>query len=293
MKFPRTLRTLLCLGVIVCTSELFGSNLVANWPARSPAAMSGSEFMLAIEGLDAGTREQAILNEILRGNVPDFLRQLRPVSYQLTTSSGELIKLTTFVSPDYLAIGSDDDFVRVPVNLISAQKIAQAFAASLPTRKMVKTLYRQADIQVRPAPKRPGKAMTSLRYYLEHNDTIQGMVTPLQMNSDDLVAGHKKDVVLTRKLAKKPGAIAIYGWHRSASNPIQPLSTVHAASYADYSHGIRLVHNWALLDQDGIVSRIDLETILTSRQHHKLLSDEGRFEKSLFQAEQTRASSSI
>jgi hypothetical protein len=35
--------------------------------------------------------------------------------------------------------------------------------------------------------------------------------------------------------------VAIYGWHRRDGKPIQPLSTVHEASYADYSHGIRLV----------------------------------------------------
>ena len=45
-----------------------------------------------------------------------------------------------------------------------------------------------------------------------------------------------------------PGKIAIYGWHRLNGAPIQPLSTVHGACYADYSHGIRLVSETVLVD---------------------------------------------
>ena len=58
-----------------------------------------------------------------------------------------------------------------------------------------------------------------------------------------LISGHKKDVVLTNRLAGNPDRIAIYGWHRKRGDPIQPLSTVHGSRYADYSHGIRLVWN--------------------------------------------------
>ena len=57
----------------------------------------------------------------------------------------------------------------------------------------------------------------------------------------ELLAGHKKDIVLTNKLQGRE-RIAIYGWHRQDGQPIQGLSTVHAARYADYSHGLRLVY---------------------------------------------------
>jgi hypothetical protein len=55
------------------------------------------------------------------------------------------------------------------------------------------------------------------------------------------LSGHKKDVVITNRLAQKKDKIAIYGWHQCAGAPIQPLSTVHDSCYADYSHGIRFV----------------------------------------------------
>ena len=47
--------------------------------------------------------------------------------------------------------------------------------------------------------------------------------------------------MLSSRLWSVPGRVAIYGWHRGADEPIQPLSTRHGARYADYSHGVRLV----------------------------------------------------
>ena len=38
-----------------------------------------------------------------------------------------------------------------------------------------------------------------------------------------------------------PGRVAIYGWHVGSGHPIQSLSLVHGARYADYSHGVRLI----------------------------------------------------
>ena len=63
-----------------------------------------------------------------------------------------------------------------------------------------------------------------------------------------LVAGDKKDIVLTPQHAAKPGKVAIYGWHRTNGVAIQPLYLGHADSWADYSHGVRLVHQTAKLD---------------------------------------------
>ena len=86
-----------------------------------------------------------------------------------------------------------------------------------------------------------------------------------------LVSGHKKDVVLTNRLAQRPGQIAIYGWHRGPSAPIQPLSTVHGARYADYSHGIRLVSQTAIVNG----KRQAVYDILRDSMLANALSDEG------------------
>ena len=86
-----------------------------------------------------------------------------------------------------------------------------------------------------------------------------------------LVSGHKKDLVLTNRLSSAPGRVAIYGWHRPGGNPIQPLSTVHGAEYADYSHGIRLVSRTAFVNGQAV----DLQDLLMDGTYAGLLNTDG------------------
>jgi hypothetical protein len=113
--------------------------------------------------------------------------------------------------------------------------------------------------------------MRSTAYYWEHNQRIQNQRLALHFPMGELIAGHKKDVVMTNRLIPGQGRIAIYGWHRLSGVPIQPLSTVHGAGYADYSHGIRLLSDQVLLNGE---SRLFYE-ILEDPAMAKVLSDEG------------------
>ena len=74
----------------------------------------------------------------------------------------------------------------------------------------------------------------------QHHLVIEGQ----RKNRKGLIAGIKKDVVLTPKLLqpKYANKVAIYGWHKLDGKPIQPLYTGHVNWYVDYSHGIRLIH---------------------------------------------------
>ena len=86
----------------------------------------------------------------------------------------------------------------------------------------------------------------------------------------DLVAGHKKDLVLTRKMQGRPDRVAIYGWHRLSGEPIQPVSTVHVDWYADYSHGVRLVWHGAYRWRGSGIAETLADPATAS-----ILSDEG------------------
>ena len=82
---------------------------------------------------------------------------------------------------------------------------------------------------------KPGPAMGTSAYYSQHNALI---ASDLPGNHRQLLAGHKKDIVLTNKLCTQRRRVVIYGWHKASGRPIQPLSLVHGESYADYSHGV-------------------------------------------------------
>ncbi|HEY1469676.1 MAG TPA: hypothetical protein VGF61_11585 [Candidatus Acidoferrum sp.] len=216
-------------------------------------------------------REQAILEEISKGNVPEFLRKLVPVELHGESLNGKSVTATIFVTPDYLAIGSDSDFLRIPMNLYTAAAVAERFGFVLPTRKMVNAIYAQSRYHLAPQPLQAGPQMRSTAYYWTHNQMIEDQVRAIGARLGALISGDKKDVVLSNRLEMHTGRIAIYGWHRGPDQPIQPLSTVHGAKYADYSHGIRLISEWALLN--GKLQSV--RDLLQNPSTAGLFSDEG------------------
>jgi hypothetical protein len=224
--------------------------------------------------MTAPEREQAILAEISKGNLPEFLRKLVPVELRCDSCSASHLVATIFVTPDYLAIGSDADFLRIPMNLHSAATIAARFGFVLPTRKMVDAIYLQSRYHLVPQPLPAGAQMRSTEYYRNHNQLIEDQVHAIGARLGALISGDKKDVVMSNRLATHLGRIAIYGWHRGAGEPIQPLSTVHGANYADYSHGIRLISEWALIN--GKLESV--RDLLRDPATAAILSDEGPIE---------------
>jgi peptidoglycan hydrolase-like protein with peptidoglycan-binding domain len=231
---------------------------------RATNAPTGSQFMAATANVSRADRESASFQQLAAGNVPDFLRSYVDVT---TTSSGHTV--TFHVLPDYLAIGSNDDFVRIPLWAPTAQRVADLFSGSVPTRKMVDLVWNAATNKIAPVPLAPGPQMMSNAYFLEHQQKIEAEL--VGKSHDDLTAGDKKDLVITNLLALYPTKVAIYGWHELDGKPIQPLSTVHDATYADYSHGVRLVDLDVTLD--GKPARLD--SILEDPNLASILSDEG------------------
>ncbi len=272
----------LCLVVILVCSlsspAAFGggrddlpSALTVGIPPRPAGGMSGSEFARSIDSLHGAEREQLILEQLRSGNLPDFLRRLAPVRLSRPAGDGRATTVTLFVMPDYLSIGSNRDFIRIPMGLHAATSIADQFGFILPTRKIVDAIFSQSAFTLKPEPLPAGEQMRSTAYYLRHNGMIRDQRLALGCKLGELISGHKKDVVMTNRLDGKQGRVAIYGWHRPSGVPIQPLSTVHGSNYADYSHGIRLISTTALLDGQPC----SIWTILEDPALAGLLSDEG------------------
>ena len=246
-------------------------NLTRYIPIRSEQDLTGSEFVRYVSKMSPQEREQAILEEISKGNLPEFLRKLVPVKLQCELANGKNLIATIFVTPDYLAIGSDSDFLRIPMNLHTAVAIAERFGFVLPTRKIVDAIYLQSRYRLVPQPLPASPEMRSTSYYWTHNLMIENQLHAIGARLGALISGDKKDVVMSNRLETNVGRIAIYGWHRGPGQPIQPLSTVHGANYADYSHGIRLISEWALIN--GKIQSI--HDLLQYPSTARLFSDEG------------------
>ena len=252
-------------------------------PQRSAHARGASEFIDAVAGMTELERDQAIRRELVAGNVPSFLRHVQPVTLS-TQLAGETVRLRLCVLSDYLSLGDDGDFLLVPMGLDTALAVAASFGFTLPTRRMVDLIYRRSSVRLAPQPLPAGDRMRSTDYYVLHNAMVQQQRSASGAAPGALTAGHKKDLVLSARLWRQPGRVAIYGWHRGVDAPIQPLSTVHGASYADYSHGVRLVSDVVFVNDE----RRSIFDVLASALLAPLLSDEGP----LSQAAELRAAAS-
>ena len=253
-------------------------------PQRSAHARGASEFIDAVAGMTELERDQTIRRELVAGNVPSFLRNVQSVTLSTQLAGGETVRLTLCVLTDYLSLGADDDFVLMPMGLDTALAVAASFGFTLPTRRMVDIIYRQSTVRLTPQPLPAGDRMRSVDYYRLHNALVQQQRSAAGAAPGALTAGHKKDLVLSARLWQQPGRVAIYGWHRGIDAPIQPLSTVHGASYADYSHGVRLVSDVVFVNDE----RRSIFDVLADALLAPLLSDEGP----LSQAAELRAAAS-
>ena len=235
-------------------------------PARQQSLPGGSSFYQEIMPLSWQEREQRAVQTVLAGNIPGFLRRLVPIHCSLTDSSGRQHKAVFYVTPDYLCIGSDDDFARLPLTPMAAQVIADSLHCFLPTRKMTDAIYAQAVVKLPPVP------MYALRdsavTFWQHHLIIEGQ----RKQRKGLIAGIKKDVVTSGKAARDhtPNRVAIYGWHQLTGKAIQPLYTGHVNWYVDYSHGIRLVYRNILVNGHWM----DYQAVLRHPVLSALLCDE-------------------
>src|SRR5262245_26161360 len=116
------------------------------FPPRDTSAMGGRAFMETIKGegppSDWVKRENAIVAELSAGNMPDGLLKWIKINISYSGKGGPLTG-TFEVLPDYLAVGSNSDYVHVPLDPVSAQLVADRFDTILPTAKMCHAIYLQ------------------------------------------------------------------------------------------------------------------------------------------------------
>lgn len=231
-------------------------------PARDGAPLTGTQIYKQVGGLKWNEREPLIEKEILEGNVPSFFKKFARINVNMIDSaSGRKIAAYYFVSPDYLAVGSNNDWARVPLTPMTAQRIADSLQCFLPTRKMVDDIYRQATVKLEPVPLFAFR--DSAITFWHHHLIIEGQ----RKSKKGLIAGIKKDVVMSEKTVFN--RVAIYGWHKLDGKPIQPLYTGHVNWYVDYSHGIRLVYK--KINVEG--RWMNYQDVLQHSVYRKLLAD--------------------
>ncbi|MBK8975651.1 MAG: hypothetical protein IPM29_06970 [Planctomycetes bacterium] len=241
-------------------------------PPRSAGARTGAQLLPLLQGLTVQQREELLWQELTAGNVPGFLRSFVSITRTRADAQGRPRTVTFDVLPDYLALGSDADFFRMPMTPTLGQQLADRLGCSLPTRRMVDDIWAAAPVHLDPVTFSPTLYdILSPALFWQHQVLIEQQRAPFPLGL--LVAGTKKDVVISALLATVQNRVVIYGWHRPNGVPIQPLYGGHVDFYADYSHGVRLVRSRVTVD--GAATTI--AAVLADPVLHPLLSDEGPF----------------
>lgn len=278
----------LALFIVLTSVVTFGqkavltskTQAVKNLPARpATGVMSGTDFIAMCDTIDFWPREKVIVHEVLRGNVPDSLRTLHQIEFTTPiVDSVEVLrkphKIQLWVACDYLAIGNDEDFMRMPMGPLAAQEIADSLDCILPTAYMVDRINDVAQGAVDIFPFRP-VGDRNMRPYTFHdsNNAINALFKAKGYHWGMMVSGLKKDIILTCRLKNDPRYrrnVAIYGWHHPDGHAQQPTFVRHGNFYVDYSHGVRLVSRTCTVDG----KEMDIKAILESPTLYRLLSDE-------------------
>ncbi len=267
---------ILAAGLLFGAANLYSQTL--NLPSRPTNALTGSQFANVVLNMSQNDRENWVLDQVTIGNVPNWLRTLVPITINQTIS-GTPHSLKYYVTPDYLAIGSDADYFLEPTTPILAQRIANMLNCTLPTRLMVNQIWTNSPVK-----------MTANTVNPTNNNNATVPVFILQDNAVDaqrtgtfggfalgtLVSGDKKDEIISTYIynnlsTNAPKPVVIYGWIQPNGSPIQPLFNGHAESYMDYSHGVRLVQMAAVLD--GVTNA--MTNIMADATLWPLVGDEG------------------
>ncbi|MBL7703256.1 MAG: hypothetical protein JNM14_13475 [Ferruginibacter sp.] len=226
----------------------------------------GTVFYKTVAAWKWAARDSLAVQEILAGNIPSFFKKFVAVGSSIKDSLGNTHEAVFFVSPDYIAIGTDEDWARIPLTPMAAQKIADSFHCFLPTRKMVDLIYQQSVIKLEPVPMYAFRDSSVTMW--QHHLIVEGQ----RKGRSGLIAGIKKDLVISGKVSRDPrsGREAIYGWHQLNGKPIQPLYTGHINWWVDYSHGARLIYE--KIKVDG--REMHYTDVLKHPLYQKLLCDE-------------------
>ncbi len=255
-------------------------------------ALTGHEFIQKVQDMGFWDMEEQTVAQILAGNVPSALKKFRKITYTVTirhryqsfTLEGfpdgpvknetHKYKVEMWVLPDYLAVGNDQDFVRMPMGPLAAQRVADSLYCSLPTTFLSDRIDEVSEGRIEIFPFRPvGDRNMKPLCFEDSNNAINALMRSKGLKFGQFVSGLKKDVVLTTRLENEPDYyrhVAIYGWFHPDGHPQQPLFIRHGNFYSDYSHGIRLIYRTIKIDG----KEYDLRAVLEDPFLFRLVSDE-------------------
>lgn len=207
--------------------------------------------------------KEDITAEILKGNIPRHILDLKPVNM---ATPGKTCKgsstVTVCAMPEPIAVGPDSNYNHAHMSFNNAAEIARAFGMVLPTPAMSDATHRAAKTHITPNTqtwlyKPPIDGNRPFRFKEQNGYNLADMKAAGHTDGD-IVSGIGKDYVLRNSSQFESGsntrftALAQYGWHKSkgSTSVWQPADHAHGGDYIDYSLIPRFYSQWVKVGND-------------------------------------------
>jgi hypothetical protein len=227
-------------------------------PRLSEKALTGSEFMKEYEKLEsAQDRYMFVLQQLAIGNVPEHFKKFETI--RVTGRNGTVVEMQ--VARHGLRIGTDSDYVELPLDGPTAMAAAEMYGCTLATPWISDQIHEQAKAsggvvkfftapEIAEAmeikdwdPNHPdGKMMKSAAFTKKRNELLKKWRKEHGISDEQLTSGYFKDITHPIPGVTRQGRLEIYGGYRDDGSKIQKLSGgFHVSHYHDYSHLPRFV----------------------------------------------------
>lgn len=246
---------------------------------------TGTEIANSLLGKSGAEREALAWAALLNDEVPAYLldkSRWPEIVVSGVDKNSDAHTLTVRMAPRPVEVGDETDPFLMPLWPDTADRYANRRSCILATQKLIDDRWNFSILKLPISPPPgftiPGPDMEKTESWIAHNKIIQGILAGNQA----LMSGGKKAVVSGPGLNGEK--VAIYsspfsgtGGPRPSGYPphYQPYSTIHAAKYSDYSHGIWLIdREGARLDGAPVA---DLMALFVDPVLYPLVSDQGMF----------------
>jgi hypothetical protein len=236
---------------------------VARESARVPALAWLPEYA-DVDPSDEGKRHRLVLEQVFRRNMPDTWDDW--VSITVIGRKGTVVEFE--VSPHGLRIGTNEDWVEVPMDGPHFAAAAELLGLSLAPAWMIEQIHLEARdrgglghyfaaAEIAQSmgyddwePNAPdGEKMKSPEFFERRSALIRDWLEEHQIADNALVSGYFKSVVPPIDGLTRPGGLEMVGGYSDDGQRIQPLSGgFHARTFFDYSHNVRLTKRFVRVD---------------------------------------------
>lgn len=220
------------------------------------------------------------------GDLPDFLR-----TFVAVLARDGQYELVYYAMPDFISVGNETYFVRLPLTARGAQKVLERYNKKgcrllQPTAKMTAQIFAQDGTQ-RLVYHGLGDDSISTEYMHRHNALIEAHRIRNGHVLGELTSGHRKEIVVSEGIPRDSKGTVWWGGVYSWSTPDKPTvaennalahtKSSDAQDHDEYAQAQRLVHRDAWLRDTSAPkspwTKVDLESILKDGSKFKILTD--------------------